>query len=481
MFNKPNAGFCLQLLSAVLRMLFLIGLTFTGPVFGQTLEINGRISHQVTGNYLPNVNILVFGTHEGAVTDRQGRFRISVKDYPVTLVVSCVGFQSQRLTLRRQPEKPVEISLRPEVHNLQEVDIQANRYEYAFRDDHWSLLDYEIMDSNLLLMVFRYRLKITNLILMTMEGDTLAVTPVPEGKPVSLYKDCLENVHYISSVGNAFQCWYDPVKRSIDFPFRTSADSLMKLLRPFLFRIGERLYFEEKTPDGSGKGFGFFLPGGVKHHFQTISDEIKPKIIRDESVFNDRWNKSMEKMGSLMQPTYTPEPRGAARPGRSGSGYVPLSTGSDAWFNLKVFLRGNQAQMVRLTDTSLSVFDFVHGSVEVLSAEGDPLFHANISFHMNGNRNTAAGILGILLPIQEWEWSGEIMVDHEQGKVYALYRKNDSFQIRRIDLQSGETGSGMLLPYPYPEKVRICGQTAFFKVKERCPDYPRWRLVRFHL
>ena len=70
--------------------------------------------------------------------------------------------------------------MRPRVYSLGEVDISAKRYRFVFKDMDYSVLDYEIMDDNILLLIFRYQLRRSELILLSLSGDTVSVVPIPE-------------------------------------------------------------------------------------------------------------------------------------------------------------------------------------------------------------------------------------------------------------------------------------------------------------
>jgi TonB-linked SusC/RagA family outer membrane protein len=64
--------------------------------FDRTIE--GKITDQA-GEGLPGVNVRVEGTTQGAISDIDGNFKISVSDGNVTLIVSFVGFLDQRVVV----------------------------------------------------------------------------------------------------------------------------------------------------------------------------------------------------------------------------------------------------------------------------------------------------------------------------------------------------------------------------------------------
>jgi iron complex outermembrane receptor protein len=61
--------------------------------------VTGTVTEASTGNPLPGANVIVKGTSNGATTDFDGNFNINVNAFPVTLVVSSVGFSTQEINV----------------------------------------------------------------------------------------------------------------------------------------------------------------------------------------------------------------------------------------------------------------------------------------------------------------------------------------------------------------------------------------------
>ncbi|MGA3013177.1 MAG: carboxypeptidase-like regulatory domain-containing protein [Bacteroidales bacterium] len=186
--------------------------------FSQTVTIHGIVRDNNSLTPISNVNIKINGTNEGVFTGSDGQFMLILKSIPASITITCVGYESLYYNINKVSATPIEFVLRQRTSDLGEVDITVMRFNYIFKDENYSILDYEVMGDNLLLLVFRYQLKHTELILLTRSGDTLSVASVPELKPMRLYKDFLGNIHYISSRENAFQCSYNDLLKQIEFP-----------------------------------------------------------------------------------------------------------------------------------------------------------------------------------------------------------------------------------------------------------------------
>ncbi len=73
--------------------------------------ISGKLTNRYSGEPIADASILVKGAGKGDITDRNGRFSMSVSSLPVTLVISHVSFESMELVASHQNE--MQLSLEP--------------------------------------------------------------------------------------------------------------------------------------------------------------------------------------------------------------------------------------------------------------------------------------------------------------------------------------------------------------------------------
>ncbi len=88
------------------------------------VDINGNVSEASSGQPLPGANIVIKGTATGTTTDFDGNFTLTVQDFPVTLVISSVGFATQEINLTESSF--VQVSLQDGLF-LDEVVITGTR------------------------------------------------------------------------------------------------------------------------------------------------------------------------------------------------------------------------------------------------------------------------------------------------------------------------------------------------------------------
>lgn len=86
--------------------------------------INGSVSDD-SGNALPGVTVVIKGTTQGTSTQIDGSFTLNVAGFPVQLVISSVGFESQELEVTSASQE-VKVEL-VEGLSLNEVVITGNR------------------------------------------------------------------------------------------------------------------------------------------------------------------------------------------------------------------------------------------------------------------------------------------------------------------------------------------------------------------
>lgn len=70
--------------------------------------------------------VVVDGTQTGSATDAKGSFYINTTDFPLSLVVSCLGFQTDTFIVEK-PTKRLSIVLQETTHTTSEVDVVAQR------------------------------------------------------------------------------------------------------------------------------------------------------------------------------------------------------------------------------------------------------------------------------------------------------------------------------------------------------------------
>lgn len=94
------------------------------PLAAQVQEtiIVGEVYDAVTGEPLPNVNVYLQGTKTGTTTNQEGLFLVRAQtDRKRTLVVSAVGYRTERFVVQPGQQAGIEVALKEKVGSIGEV------------------------------------------------------------------------------------------------------------------------------------------------------------------------------------------------------------------------------------------------------------------------------------------------------------------------------------------------------------------------
>jgi outer membrane receptor protein involved in Fe transport len=112
---------CLRVSSVLL-----VGMALSVSVAAQNVTLSGKIKNTASRENVPAVSVTVKGGSQGAYTDDNGNFRLTVNKLPVTLIVSSVGFESREITVNSASDI-ANIDLAPSSMLGQEVVVAATR------------------------------------------------------------------------------------------------------------------------------------------------------------------------------------------------------------------------------------------------------------------------------------------------------------------------------------------------------------------
>ena len=175
--------------------------------FAQADLFRGCLYEQNSCLPIRNAHIRVKDTDQGTVSGQDGTFDIQFKSLPSILEISCLGYESLILEISKIQKSTVVLFLKPKTYDLNTLTVSDKFVITLYKDEDYSVLDYNFLGDNLMLLVFRYQLRRSELVLMTTDGDTLSVVPTPAVPPLGLYKDVLSNLHsqgWLASVTTAF-------------------------------------------------------------------------------------------------------------------------------------------------------------------------------------------------------------------------------------------------------------------------------------
>jgi hypothetical protein len=96
------------------RFIFYFALTLSSSV-GQTWSptfVSGFIRDQETGEVLVAANIRIAGSYRGTISNDDGKFRIELQQIPDTLIISYIGYETQKIMVSASAGQELQIFLK---------------------------------------------------------------------------------------------------------------------------------------------------------------------------------------------------------------------------------------------------------------------------------------------------------------------------------------------------------------------------------
>jgi len=109
-------------------VVFLFSFAMLFAAHSQKLTISGTVLDKSSGKTLPGANVVISGTLNGTFTSNDGTFAISTRSaFPLTIIVSYVGYDTDSISLNASPESTLKISLSASAVISDEIVIRAIR------------------------------------------------------------------------------------------------------------------------------------------------------------------------------------------------------------------------------------------------------------------------------------------------------------------------------------------------------------------
>lgn len=214
----------------------------------QHTVVTGKVEDRNTFSSVANAHITIAGTKAGCTTDLNGEFKIVPDTLPVYLIISHVGYETQRIWVEKSVvDVGLNILLKPSVNMLSEVEVTAlHDAETFFEDEDYTVLDYEAENTLVYLLVYRFRFARAQLICLSDRGDTVATSGALPFKPTRLFSDCLGYLHVLSE-DSAYQVYL--YKDIILFPYKSGIRKFMSTMSNCVASNQDWLYFREESLD----------------------------------------------------------------------------------------------------------------------------------------------------------------------------------------------------------------------------------------
>ncbi len=116
------------------KFILFIALFFsTGALYGQTVELRGRVTDSQTGEPLPGASVVVAGTTRGTATDTQGYYTLHIDRGRQTLRVTSIGYLTGE-TIVEPGTRVLDVKLDPESQQIQAVTVSSRARDGNVKD-----------------------------------------------------------------------------------------------------------------------------------------------------------------------------------------------------------------------------------------------------------------------------------------------------------------------------------------------------------
>ncbi|MCD4697334.1 MAG: carboxypeptidase-like regulatory domain-containing protein [Bacteroidales bacterium] len=416
---------------------FLSILGFWGVSQNEILIV-GKVTDMETGSPLLNANITVLEFSIGTITSKEGTFNLVVNELPAVLKISHVGYEAKFIRISEIPTKEVIIQLKQKTLTLDEVIVSDVKIEAVFRNDNYSVLDYEFYEDNLLLLVYRYNFSKSELILLNNSNDTIVRLNELPGKPRSIYKDCMGYIHLLC---NEFAYQLFISENQIELLFPTSINEFAKLIYPCVAFLKDKYYIRLYYYNNLITEYQYVKEGTKElKRLRRIVDIEKSELIKSNpyhklllssSYMSNKENQFLN-MGSDVPMEIQIEMLEALRANQYESHYLE-----------KMIYTPVYAPLINLNDTLL-IFNHPENQIEFYSYYDSLIKKIAINYHSLK------------------DWKELIVADENHQKVYTLFQHSGTLDLREIDLRNGKLGTSNKLYYPFVKNIKIRNGFVYF-------------------
>jgi hypothetical protein len=375
----------------------------------------GTVVDESTGQPVTGANIIIRGTKAGTTTDARGDFSIYIDTLPVYMVISHLGYYTRTVLLDGGYFKMM-LYLNPSVTELGEVEVKATLNEPFFKDNTYAVKDYEIDSGMVYMIIFRVNLSRFELICKRTDGDTVARSKQFHFMPTGLFRDCLGFMHVLSA-DSVYQVFREEHDLHLIFPdSRKKFDELMLGCRA---STAELLFYRNVTKKGlSAEYFAVNKKNFQRTALTEVSDEKKLKMLR----------------------------RNADDAQNMNSGIPDDWEQFKEWnFVQKILYKPVKTELYKIGNF-ICIFDIPESQIEFFDLKGNFSYKLQMKAEKSG----------------EGRWTGDIIVDESDSRVYTTWVRNGTCTLFRVDLNSGELKKQIALEYPFPEKVRVYNNFVYY-------------------
>lgn len=391
----------------------------------------GLIKDQSTQLPIEGVNVKIKGTSAGAVTNSKGIFELEISKLPTVLQISHVTYYSKQKVVTKSQANSLVIDLTPRMINLDESEILSEKYK-VFKGKHQEVIDYECMDSNLIILSYNVNKNHHELILTDEHFDTINIKDISHlKKPKQLFKDCTGSCHLLTK-DLAYQVYFDNSSIQLIYPY--NLEKLYDLFGNCLFETPYHLAFE----------------GGQRNNLDNQYASRDLSALPNVGSGNEKWNHifflidKTTKEKTLLDKVFESEKKRSAI--EHASFELPEShrTFDEMLrFAEMVFFKPS-FQTVKLINDTIYYFNHLKSQIDIYSQDLILVKNINVEYHNQDN------------------WKPVIITDIVKNKAYTIFTRGAKYLLMAINLNDGSVSEITKIDKLFPEKIMVNNGYLYF-------------------
>lgn len=427
----------------ILSCMILI-LLFTKTAYTQErIPLEGKVYDLNTDMPLSGAHILIVGSSYGTISGPDGSFRLSVISFPVVLKVTHIGYEERQFTIEEDfHSEELMLGIQFSAETLDAVTISDKKAELIFKDNSYSVLDFEFHENGLILLIYRNRLKMSELVLLSTLNDTLAVLSSLPGRAQALHRDCRNFIHYIS-YDTAYQVHFTGEELKILHPMHINV--FLPVAEAFHAYHNDQYYFG--IPKMYDQAIQYIRYDSVAEDyvpFRLVYNPVTLQIMMDNPSHGYMMDIMMDgKRDFKALSAGASESIDEQREKIQAARHITIEA-----HYLKTTVYKPLCAPLFKSPPNLVLFNHPLSRIEFLSPEGKLERATNINYH-NDN-----------------DWDEKILKDEITGNYYTSYTRQNRCSIHLIDIETGQLGSANILYYPFVKKVLIRNGYVYFTYRQ---------------
>ena len=397
------------------------------------LIIRGIIKDQSTQIPIEGVNIRIQNTYSGTTTNAQGIFELRVRNLPAILLITHIAYFGKQIIVTQSQADSLVVFLSHKPIDLEEAEIIAETYK-VFKGKHQEVIDYDFLDTNLLILAYNFNKNRHELIVTNEQFDTLGIKDISYlKKPAQIFKDCLGNCHLITK-DTAYQVYFD--EESIYLIYPNQLMNFYNLLGNCLFETNTHLAFEGDADKTQNLDYSARLHSDIpgvnskndawKHLFYFVNKQSHEKTIL---IATNEWEKKQDAYEQAMF---------IYQSGTTFRSFGDILRGEEMFFYKPAF------QTLKILNDTIYYFNHLKSRIDVFSDELTLTDSIHIDYQNRKN------------------WKPVIITDRIKNKAYTIFTIGAKLSLAEIDLQNGSVKEVHKIEKLFPAKIRINNGYLYF-------------------